>query len=154
MLITFLGSCLIVLSIKANMPLLLILRFYHCHLRQLNVTGIAAFVSCAMSRRPDRKKHGKDSLTIANSKEESDAATLRSSDIDMQLRSVQSGQTVVGDTRGSLLQSRENSTPFQLLSEMGNSEAKSPDSKSSIVESLNVLKTKIDALLQKSGISD
>lgn len=118
------------------------------------MTGIAAFVSCAMSRRPDRKKHGKDSLTIANSKDESDAATLRSSDIDMQLRSVQSGQTVVGDTRGSLLQSRENSTPFQLLSETGNSEAKSPDSKSSIVESLNVLKTKIDALLQKSGISD
>lgn len=117
------------------------------------MTGIAAFVSCAMSRRPDRKKHGKDSL-IANSKDESDAATLRSSDIDMQLRSVQLGQTVVGDTRGSLLQSRENSTPFQLLSEMGNSEAKSPDSKSSIVESLNVLKTKIDTLLQKSGISD
>ena len=115
------------------------------------MTGIAAFVSCAMSRRPDRKKHGKDSL-IANSKDESDAATLRSSDMDMRLRSAQSGLMVAGDTRVSLLQSREN--PIELLSETCSSEARLPDSKSSIVESLNMLKTKIDTLLQKSGISD
>lgn len=116
------------------------------------MTGIAAFVSCAMSRRPDRKKHGKDSLTIANSKDESDAATLQSSDMDMRLRSAQSGLMVAGDTRVSLLQSREN--PIELLSETCSSEARLPDSKSSIVESLNMLKTKIDTLLQKSGISD